>query len=172
MFSLPWTHHLYKGIWFLYVKEKVKSNCCLYRSVQWKKKRKAEERVVFHRMTVTRFLSAQGWSREWLSLCTALVLHLEKSQLLWEMESEDRLWLHAPKLQLAALSNVFPFSLTSQKLCCWAHCQAYDECPICFFPAMAKLLEMIVEFPPDKRWYPTLFQKYTWPDHTPICFCS
>lgn len=84
--------------------------------------------------------------------------------------------IHAPKLQQAVLFTVFSFGFTSKKLCWWASCQLYDECPTCFFPRTAKLLETIAEFPLDKRRYPLLFQpsskKYTPPDHTPVCFCS
>lgn len=103
-------------------------------------------------------------------------------ELLWETESESypvqgRLcWIHAPKFQQAILSTVLSFGFTSKKLCWWASCQLYDECPISFFPGTAKLLEMIAEFPQDKGRYPLLFQsfskKYTPPDHTPVCFCS
>lgn len=58
-----------------------------------------------------------------------------------------------------------------KKLCYWAYCQFYDECPTCFFPNPAKLLDMIAEFPIDRTWYPLKFQKHTPLDHTPICFC-
>lgn len=69
-------------------------------------------------------------------------------------------WPHALKLQqailcnmLSILRNMLSFGFTSKKLCYWAYCQLYDECPTCFFPATTMLLEILMEFLIDRRCY-------------------